>query len=97
MAPIAPRPIYSIMAPLFSNSLLQDISKLFTEADDYNVSIEVGEGSDKETFKAHSVILRTRSSYFKTALSSNWVRKKGDTIIFTMPNLSPKVFKKILK
>jgi hypothetical protein len=85
------------MAPLFANSLLQDIAKLFTEADDYNVSIEAGEGNYKETFKAHSVILRARCPYFKIALSSNWVRKKDDTIIFTKPNLSPKVFKKILK
>jgi hypothetical protein len=85
------------MPPLFANSLLQDIAKLFTEADDYNVSIEVGEGNDKEIFKAHSIILRARSPYFKTALSSNWVKKKDDMIIFTKPNISPKVFKKILK
>ncbi|CAB4493196.1 unnamed protein product [Rhizophagus irregularis] len=85
------------MAPLFANSLFQDLTQLFTEADDYNVKIEVGEGSEKEIFKAHSVILRARSPYFKAALSSTWVRKVDDMIIFSKPNISPKVFKKILK
>jgi len=85
------------MAPLFANSLLHDISQLFNDADDYNVLIEVGEGNDKEIFKAHSVILRARSPYFKASLSSNWVKKENDMMIFTKPNVSPKVFGKILK
>jgi hypothetical protein len=85
------------MAPLFANSLFQNLTQLFTEADDYNVKIEVGEGSEKEIFKAHSAILRVRSPYFKTALSSTWVKKVDDIIIFSKPNISPKVFRKILK
>lgn len=85
------------MAPLFANSLLQDIARLFTEADDYDVLLEVGGINDRETIEAHSVILRTRSPYFKAALSSNWVKKENGKIIFTKPNISPIVFKKILK
>ncbi|GBC05949.1 hypothetical protein RclHR1_06520005 [Rhizophagus clarus] len=85
------------MAPLFANSLFQDLTQLFTEADDYDVKIEVGEGTEKETFKAHSVILRARSPYFKTALSSTWVKKVDDVVIFSKPNISPRVFRKILR
>ncbi|GBB90134.1 hypothetical protein RclHR1_00170038 [Rhizophagus clarus] len=85
------------MAPLFVNSLLQDIARLFIEADDYDVLLEVGGINDREIIEAHSVILRTRSPYFKAALSSNWVKKENDKIIFTKPNISPIVFKKILK
>lgn len=86
-----------IMAPLFANSLLQDIARLFTEPDDYDVLLEVGGRNDKKTFKAHSLILKTRSPYFKAALSSNWVKKENDKIIFAKPNITPIVFKKILK
>ncbi|PKY52209.1 hypothetical protein RhiirA4_469697 [Rhizophagus irregularis] len=85
------------MAPLFANSLLQDIARLFIEPDDYDVLLEVGGRNDKKTFKAHSLILKTRSPYFKAALSSNWVKKENDKIIFAKPNISPIVFKKILK
>jgi hypothetical protein len=85
------------MAPLFANSLLQDIALLFNDADDYDVLFEVGGKNDKATFEAHSVILRSRSPYFKTALSSKWVKKENGKIIFTKPNISPIVFKIILK
>ncbi|RIA97016.1 hypothetical protein C1645_802084 [Glomus cerebriforme] len=85
------------MTSLFTNTLLQNIAQLFNKADDYDVSINVGEENDSETFEAHSVILRARSTYFRTALSPNWVKRKNDKIIFTKPNISPKVFRKILK
>ncbi|RHZ78317.1 hypothetical protein Glove_166g11 [Diversispora epigaea] len=80
-----------------SEALLRDICNLFDNADDYNVSIQVGEEPDIEVFRTHSVILRARSSYFRAALSSNWAKKKGDFITYKKPNITPKVFKDILK
>ncbi|GBC24811.2 BTB/POZ protein [Rhizophagus irregularis DAOM 181602=DAOM 197198] len=50
-----------------------------------------------EIFKAHSVILRARSYYFRSAFSSNWAKKEGDFYIFKKPNVTPIVFKIILK
>jgi hypothetical protein len=80
-----------------SETLLKDISNLYNGADDYNVKIQVGEDSEIEVFYAHSVILRARSTYFRSAFSSNWAKKEGDFFIFKKPNVTSIVFQIILK
>ncbi|CAG8650019.1 11983_t:CDS:2 [Dentiscutata erythropus] len=91
-----------------SATLLDDISRLYIDADDYNVIITAGQGDDAKVFKAHTVILRSRSSYFRVALSPNWAKKipsqynhefntQCDALYFSKPNISPKVFEIILK
>ncbi|GBC06242.1 hypothetical protein RclHR1_06700006 [Rhizophagus clarus] len=80
-----------------SATLLRNISRLFTEADDYNVYITVGEEPNVEVFQAHSVILRAMSPYFHTALSINWAQKAGQKFHFKKPNISPNIFKIILQ
>ena len=75
----------------------QDITNLLTGADDYDLQIIAGEGPTSKTFEAHSVILRARSPYFKTALSSTWAKKHGEKMVFTKPNISPAVFGDILR
>ena len=77
--------------------LSKDLLKLFESSTTCDVSIMVGEAPNIETFKAHSVILTSRSPYFATALSSNWVKKEDDIIILTKPNITPKVFEILLK
>ncbi|CAG8458647.1 4198_t:CDS:2 [Acaulospora colombiana] len=79
-----------------SAALLRDISNIYKGADDYNLHIIVGEEPNTEVFKAHSVILRARSSYFHAALSNNWVVRDGDMMRFKKPNISPDVFRIIL-
>ena len=64
------------MTSIFHSSLSKDFSLILNDADDYNVIIEVGENNNTKEFKAHSVILRARSQYFKSALSSEWITKK---------------------
>ncbi|RIB19416.1 hypothetical protein C2G38_2245168 [Gigaspora rosea] len=78
--------------------LMRDISKLYQNADDYNVIIYVGEEHNVSIFKAHSVILRARSSYFHAALSSKWAKKDdhGECYILRKPNISPEVFQILL-
>lgn len=78
-------------------SFLEDIRQLYQEADDYNVLIEVGQEPNIESFKAHSVILRARSTYFRAALSTNWAKSNGGVIKMSKPNISPDVFRIILK
>ena len=80
-----------------SNTLLKDISGLYDKADNYDVKIQVGDDSNVEIFKAHSIILRARSAYFNAALSSDWAKKEGDFLIFKKPNISATVFQIILK
>src|SRR6266511_5725227 len=52
----------------YISKLVNDLSNLLNESDFCDVKIRVGEGKDIRTFKAHSTILKARSSYFKIAL-----------------------------
>ncbi|CAG8585491.1 732_t:CDS:2 [Ambispora leptoticha] len=81
----------------FLTNLSRDLSKLLADADDYNIIIYVGEDSSAKQFKAHTNLLRARSPYFRTALSSDWVVKEDGIIVFKKPNISPVVFEIILK
>ncbi|CAB4433081.1 unnamed protein product [Rhizophagus irregularis] len=85
------------MASNFHVRLSEDFSLILDDADDYNVIIQVGENNNKKEFRAHSVILRARSPYFKNALSTNWIIKKDNMITFNKPNITPTVFHMILK
>ncbi|PKY14349.1 hypothetical protein RhiirB3_519546 [Rhizophagus irregularis] len=58
--------------------LANDLTVLLSETYSCDVIIKVGEENDFETFKAHSLILRARSDYFKAALSTTWSRKNSD-------------------
>ena len=82
----------------YISKLASDLSNLLNEPDFYDVEIRVGE-NDVETFKAHSSILKARSSYFKAALSDNWIKKCEDNnniILFEKKNISPKIFEVLL-
>ncbi|EXX50245.1 hypothetical protein RirG_272640 [Rhizophagus irregularis DAOM 197198w] len=85
------------MALTFHHGLSKDLSLILDDADDYNVIIQVGENQNIKEFRAHSVILRARSLYFKSALSSNWITKKDNMIIFSKPNLTPTIFDMVLR
>ena len=85
------------MTLIFHSGLSKDFSLILNEADDFNVIIQVGENQNTKEFHVHSVILRARSPYFKNALSSNWVTKKDNMIMFSKPNFTPTTFDMILK
>jgi hypothetical protein len=85
------------MTSFFHSNLSKDFSLLLEESDDYDVIIQVGETDNTKEFQAHSVILRARSPYFKSALSNKWITKKDGMILFNKPNISPIVFELILK
>ncbi|CAG8546995.1 12497_t:CDS:2 [Acaulospora colombiana] len=77
--------------------LSQDFLK-FYEAQKYcDLLITVGQGENRKTFKAHSVVLSARSAYFDAALSKNWSRSKDGLFTFEKPNLRPVIFDKILR
>ena len=81
----------------FTPTLIQDLTKLLEDSDEFNVTINVGENGNTKTFQAHSLILRARSPYFRTALSSEWAKKESDKIVFEKPNISPQIFQMILR
>ena len=81
----------------YINKLLSDLTKSLSESNFYDVEIRAGVNEDIKTFKAHSTILEARSSYFKVALSSNWIKRSDDgVILFEKENISPKVFELLL-
>jgi hypothetical protein len=82
---------------MFHADLSKDLSLMLNNADDYNVVIQAGENKNVKEFRAHSNLLRARSPYFKSALSSNEVTKKNNMIEFKKPNINPIVFEIILK
>ncbi|CAG8523101.1 7312_t:CDS:2, partial [Paraglomus brasilianum] len=77
--------------------LSDNFSRLLEWADDFNTIIQVGKQPEIKSFEAHSVVLRARSEYFRTALSSSWSRTQGGKYIFEKPNISPNVFEIIIK
>ena len=77
--------------------LLQDIGKLLSTGDNYDLIIQAGESQNMKEFFAHSLILSARSSYFKVALSKEWAKKENGIITFKKPNISPEIFEIILK
>jgi hypothetical protein len=83
----------------YISKLVNDFSNLLKESDYYDVEIRVGtdEQDDVKIFKAHSSILKTRCSYFKTALSNDWIKRSDNGIIlFEKENISPKIFEILL-
>ncbi|EXX57668.1 hypothetical protein GLOIN_2v1842973 [Rhizophagus irregularis DAOM 181602=DAOM 197198] len=85
------------MTSIFHSGLSKDLLSLLNDADDYNVIIQVGENRNMKEFRAHSVILRARSPYFKSAFSADWISKKNNMITINKPNIAPTVFEMVLK
>ncbi|RIB19594.1 hypothetical protein C2G38_2245063 [Gigaspora rosea] len=56
------------MALELFKKLSNDLTTIFKNSDDYNVLIEVGQTPNRQTFKAHSVILNSRCDYFRKVL-----------------------------
>ena len=85
------------MTLISHSSLSKDLSLILNDSDDFNVIIQVGDNQNIKEFRTHSVILRARSPYFKSALSANWITKKDNMIMFNKPNINPTIFDMILK
>ncbi|RHZ84852.1 hypothetical protein Glove_74g245 [Diversispora epigaea] len=81
--------------------LLEQLSKDFDEylTNGYgsDVEIHVGEYNDKTTFKAHSMILSARSPYFRKEIENIPQNSRKEIIEFNKPEISPSVFKPLLK
>ncbi|KAG9307825.1 hypothetical protein G9A89_023390 [Geosiphon pyriformis] len=83
-------------AQQFLHALSHDFGNLLKSQKFSDISIIVGEAPNIRTFHAHSQILAARSPYFAVALSSNWVKRENNTIIFAKPNILPNIFEIIL-
>jgi hypothetical protein len=82
------------MTSVFYSGLSKDLSLVLNDFDDSNVIIQVAENQE---FRAHSVILRARSPYFRNIFSSKLIIKKDNMFIFNKSNIAPNIFEIILK
>ncbi|CAG8529003.1 9516_t:CDS:2, partial [Funneliformis caledonium] len=79
--------------------LLQDIESLYENNEDSNVTIKV----NQESFKAHSLILKSRSQYFRKSINEYLQRRNslfnrgGDCINLEVTDISPRAFRVCLK
>ena len=85
------------MSFVHSQELVNDYEKLFETDEGYDVIIYAGENENVEEIHTYSIILRTRSQYFRTAFSSKWAEKKDGKFIFKKPNISSQFLKIILR
>jgi len=81
-----------------TEKLLNDIVKLYKKTNSHDIEITVGSDEYSKTFKAHSNILKIRSSYFNTALLDDSIQRSNDGIIlFRRKDISPETFEIILE
>ncbi|GBC17495.2 BTB/POZ domain-containing protein [Rhizophagus irregularis DAOM 181602=DAOM 197198] len=81
----------------YSQEVIGDLEKVLETNDGYDVIIYAGENENVKELRAHSSILCIRSKYFCTAFSRVWANKKDGNFIFEKPNISPQIFKIILR
>ncbi|CAG8558300.1 14435_t:CDS:2 [Acaulospora morrowiae] len=75
----------------------QNFARLLEDTEGHDLLITVGQEPLVKSFKAHSVILRAHSPYFHRALSKEWARTEDGQMVFYKPNVSPSIFRVILK
>ncbi|RHZ65631.1 hypothetical protein Glove_313g31 [Diversispora epigaea] len=83
------------MKTQFYDRLSNDLTQLLENGINYDVSIEVGE-EDTNIYKVHSIILQSRSPYFKKFFDE--ITFNDDHVkVLNLPNISVKVFDIIIK
>ncbi|KAF0558234.1 btb/poz domain-containing protein 19-like [Gigaspora margarita] len=86
------------MDNVFNQNLLSNnFLNLLQSSEGFDTKIIVGEEPNTKEFKVHSIILSSRSAYFKSALSSRWAKRENGIIAFNKPNISPLVFEVLIK
>ncbi|CAG8447793.1 5668_t:CDS:2 [Dentiscutata erythropus] len=68
--------------------LSSDFLKILDQEETFDVIIHVGDEITSESFKAHSIILRTRSEYFRAALSAAWKKKENGFFVIDLRGMS---------
>ena len=81
----------------YFRELSNDLENLLATEKGYDVIIYAGENETMNELHAHSNILCARLEYFSTAFSNEWADRRNEKFIFKKPNISPQLFKIILR
>ena len=81
----------------YSQEVVNDYEELFETGDEYDVIIYAGENESIKEIHAHSLVLRTRSQYFREGFSMKCAEKSNGKFIFKKPNIAPQLFNIILR
>ncbi|CAG8545698.1 5613_t:CDS:2 [Scutellospora calospora] len=85
------------MTETFFNDVVEDFKKLYETREDYDAVIIAGEEPNVKEIRVHSLILRTRSLYFRSAFSANWAERTNGNMVLKKPNISALTIEIILK
>ncbi len=77
--------------------VINDYERLLEINEGHDVIIYAGENDDFKELYAYSNILRIRSQYFHNELIKENVEKREGKFIIKIPNISPHLFKIILR
>ncbi|RIA84000.1 hypothetical protein C1645_832938 [Glomus cerebriforme] len=78
--------------------IINNLEQLLETNEGYDVIIYAGKNDDLKEIYAHSIILRTRSQYFRTAFTKEWwARIENGKFIFKLPSIHPKFLNIILR
>ena len=80
--------------------LINDLSWLLKESNDYDMIINVGEPPNIKSFRVHTSVLKARSLYFRAILSGGHhfsSKGKNSSVEITQENIKPDLFEVILK
>jgi len=75
------------------STVCRDLLRFLDSGEDYDVLLCVGEEGHTKEFKAHSLILRARSTYFAAAFA----KKEDNKYILNKPNVTPATMDFILR
>ncbi|RGB33219.1 hypothetical protein C1646_816207 [Rhizophagus diaphanus] len=81
----------------YSQELINDYEKLLENDKGHDVIIYAGQDENVEAIYAHSLILCTRCQYFRAAFFNEWAIKENGKFILKKSNISPQIFKIILR
>src|SRR6266511_936452 len=76
---------------------VNDYDRLFETGEGYDIIIYAGQNENVKEICAHSIILCTRSQYFRSAFSKKQAEKKDGKFIFKKPDISPLLFKIVIR
>src|SRR6266498_2189578 len=71
--------------------LLKEYTKILESGEFSDMEILVGEEPNTKTFRLHSLVLKVRCPYFRTALSNDWIKRENGVIKFEKPNISVEI------